>query len=157
MHTMSKTSSYPRLGLNARGVALIEFAIILPLLLLIFTGLIEYGRMMWHYDALAKATRDAARHLSMIKRESLNDEATSNNSILRRIIIVAAANSGLNTAGLQINPSCAPSCTGTEVSTVKVEVISPFTIGGWVPVFGAAIGPEVKLSPHTTMPHMGKT
>jgi Flp pilus assembly protein TadG len=146
-----------RTASGQKGAAAIEFVIVLPLLLLIFTGMIEYGRMMWHYDALAKATRDAARYLSTVKRTDLNTEDTTATSTTHKIVIDAAAAAGLSTTGLQINPSCDPTCTGEgTVNTVSVDIDYPFTIGGWVPVFGAAIGPDVTLSPHTTMPYMWK-
>jgi Flp pilus assembly protein TadG len=47
-----------------RGVAAVEFAILLiPLLVLAF-GTSEFGRAIYQYNTLAKATRDAARFLS---------------------------------------------------------------------------------------------
>ncbi len=47
-----------------RGVALIEFALTLGVLLTIVFGITEFGRAIFEYDTLAKAARDAARHLS---------------------------------------------------------------------------------------------
>ncbi|HEU4846404.1 MAG TPA: TadE/TadG family type IV pilus assembly protein [Burkholderiaceae bacterium] len=47
-----------------RGVASVELAfLIIPLLLLTF-GTTEYGRAVYQYNTLAKASRDAARYLS---------------------------------------------------------------------------------------------
>jgi len=46
------------------GVAIIEFALILPLLLVLSMMAIEFGRAMYQYNALAKSVRDAARYLS---------------------------------------------------------------------------------------------
>jgi Flp pilus assembly protein TadG len=47
-----------------RGVAAVEFGIVLiPLVLLAF-GITELGRAFFQYNTLAKATRDAARFLS---------------------------------------------------------------------------------------------
>ena len=43
---------------------MIEFAIILPALLLMFAGTTELGRMLYTYNSLAKATRAGARYLS---------------------------------------------------------------------------------------------
>lgn len=47
-----------------RGVAAVELGfLVIPLALLTF-GIAEYGRAMVQYNTLAKAVRDAARHLS---------------------------------------------------------------------------------------------
>ncbi len=47
-----------------KGVAAVEFAIVLiPLLIMVF-GITEFGRAMYQYDALAKGVRNAARYLS---------------------------------------------------------------------------------------------
>lgn len=47
------------------GVALLEFALILPFLLLLSITAIELGRAIWQYNALTKSVRDAARYLSL--------------------------------------------------------------------------------------------
>lgn len=48
-----------------RGVALVELAISLPVLIAIAFGITEFGRAIYQYNTLAKTTRDAARYLSM--------------------------------------------------------------------------------------------
>lgn len=47
-----------------RGVAAVEFAILLIPLLLMLCGVAEFGRAIYQYDALTKATRGATRYLS---------------------------------------------------------------------------------------------
>jgi len=51
-------------NLRQRGVAAIEFAIVLPLLLSLAFGATELGRAIYTYNTLDKTVRDAARHLS---------------------------------------------------------------------------------------------
>ena len=46
------------------GVALVELALIIPLLLLLTFITTEFGRAMFEYNAVTKATRDAVRYLS---------------------------------------------------------------------------------------------
>jgi Flp pilus assembly pilin Flp len=48
------------------GVAAVEFALLITLLLIIVAGIVEFGRAFWYYDALTKATRDGARFLSNV-------------------------------------------------------------------------------------------
>jgi Flp pilus assembly protein TadG len=47
-----------------RGVAAVEFALVLPVLLALAFGATELGRAIYTYNALDKTVRDAARHLS---------------------------------------------------------------------------------------------
>jgi Flp pilus assembly protein TadG len=48
-----------------RGVAIVEFALILPFLLLLTFLTTEFGRAIWQYNTLTKSVRDAARYLSV--------------------------------------------------------------------------------------------
>lgn len=47
------------------GVALVEFALILPFLLLLSLTAAEFGRAIWQYNTLTKSVRDSARYLSL--------------------------------------------------------------------------------------------
>lgn len=51
--------------LRQRGVAVVEFAMALPLLLIMSILVVELGRALYQYNAIAKSVRDAARYLSM--------------------------------------------------------------------------------------------
>jgi Flp pilus assembly protein TadG len=53
-----------KLGQAQRGVAMVEFAIALPLLLLLLLAIAEFGRMLYHYNNLLQANRDAVRYLA---------------------------------------------------------------------------------------------
>lgn len=46
------------------GTAAVEMALLLPLLIFIVFGITEFGRAIYEYNTIAKATRDAARYLS---------------------------------------------------------------------------------------------
>jgi hypothetical protein len=47
-----------------KGVALVEFALILPLLLILSFITTEFGRALYQYNTIAKSLRDASRYLS---------------------------------------------------------------------------------------------
>jgi len=51
-------------GQAQRGVAMVEFAIALPLLLLLLLAIAEFGRMLYQYNNLLQANRDAVRFLA---------------------------------------------------------------------------------------------
>ena len=58
-----------------RGVALVELALIIPLLLLLSVITTEFGRAMYEYNAVTKSTRDAVRYLSFQTPGTHIDEA----------------------------------------------------------------------------------
>lgn len=49
---------------NHDGAVLVELALLLGPLLILTFGITEFGRAMYQYNAIAKAVRDSARHLS---------------------------------------------------------------------------------------------
>ena len=62
-----------------RGVALVELALTLSLLLAITFGVTEFGRAIYTYNTLAKATRDATRYLSTQAPGNATSYATATN------------------------------------------------------------------------------
>ena len=64
--TMSLRPLLRQLARSDRGVALVEFALVLPLMLLVFAVIIEGGRMMWSYQTAIAGVRDAARYVGRV-------------------------------------------------------------------------------------------
>ena len=61
---MNQIMQHPARLWRARGgIAAVEFAIILPLLVLLLFGTIEIGRILFDYQAASKSVRDATRYL----------------------------------------------------------------------------------------------
>lgn len=44
-----------------RGQSLVEFALVLPVLLLLFMGILDFGRAVYAYNTLSNAAREGAR------------------------------------------------------------------------------------------------
>lgn len=49
---------------HERGLAIVEFAIVVPLCLMLIIATAEFGRAFLQYNTLTKAVRDGARHLA---------------------------------------------------------------------------------------------
>ncbi|MYN19938.1 hypothetical protein GTP81_24650 [Rugamonas sp. FT107W] len=74
MKPMNRTPS----GLRAsrqRGIAAIELALILPVLLILLVFPLFFGRLFWHYSVMDRAAQDAARYLSSIPLSEIRNPA----------------------------------------------------------------------------------
>lgn len=157
------------------GAAVIEFALLLFLLLIIVAGIIEFGRTFWYYDALTKATRDGARFMSSVsvnqigtvanelKLPPLNagkcSTASAYNYTAKNIVYCAAV--AANVPGFDIG-DVRVLCDGvtcvddTAPQYIEVSIDAyPVRIGSWIPFVGLVSAPwDVMLSPSTTMRYM---
>ena len=151
-----------RLPSLARGAAIVEFAIVLSLMLLITAGIFEFGRAFQYYDALAKATRDGARYMSTVPKATISSVAVSD----AKNLVVAAANAAnvaptLTTTEVDVTcldaaGSTVPCADGTAPDSVQVTISGySINIGGVMPfVSGTTSYTGVTLAPHTTMRYM---
>jgi Flp pilus assembly protein TadG len=105
---MLRLSSYLK---NNRGQALVEFALVLPVLLLLVVGAMEFGLIINEYLVVTEAAREGAR------------SAALGNSNATVIAAVNTAASQINTAKLTI--TIAPSTTRVTGSGVTVTVQKP--------------------------------
>lgn len=149
---------------SERGVAAIEFALLIVLLLMIVGAIIEFGRVFWYYDALTKATRDGARLISMADKSGI----ASASADVQSLVVAAANSAGVSPALANGNVSveCLNASYGNQgcvngVAPVNVRVsITGYnvTIGGLFPIFlpagGVASLALITLAPHTTMRYM---
>lgn len=60
------------------GAQLVEFALLLPMMFLIFAVIIEGGRLMWSYQTVIAGVRDASRYLA---RAAAADICSSGGSV----------------------------------------------------------------------------
>ena len=140
------------------GAAMVEFAICLPLLLLVMAIIVEGTRITWTYQAAASGVRDATR---MIARLAPDDICTGTANIgdfkteATDIVQLRAGTAGeqiLPTGVLVLDVTPSLNCVDVDYSTVDVAVVEiratiqiAFPFGG---VF-ALVGGEL-LDPITT-------
>jgi hypothetical protein len=58
-----------------RGIAAIEAALIVPILVVLLTVPIYYARCFWHYTVAQKAAQDAARYMSQVSAAEMKSPA----------------------------------------------------------------------------------
>lgn len=123
------------------GASTIELAIIFPILVLLFVGTAELGRLFYYYTTLAKATNVGARYLST-SRNAVNGTATQKTNARNeaRNLVVCGIKSisatacdgqtpvvpGLTVANVLIcdnfSTACSPALAGGPVKYFKVEI-----------------------------------
>ncbi len=104
---------------NRRGAALVEFAVVLPIVLLIFAGMIEISRVLLLQHSADTASYEGARN-AMVPGASA-DEATQ----AARTLLQAA---GLKSATITVTPQVVTEA--TPLITVRVEV--PIAPNAWI-------------------------
>ncbi|MFP5391949.1 MAG: TadE/TadG family type IV pilus assembly protein [Gammaproteobacteria bacterium] len=107
------------------GVAAVELAIVLPLLMVILMEVVFFGRLLMAYTVVQKSAQAAARYMSMVRVEEMKS----------RDLSTAASNAGINIAhtmlaDLHLN--------GAELIDVQCDTV---TCGG-----GSQLPQEVRVT-----------
>lgn len=167
---MAITQAFAKIGRSrhVRGAIAVEFALVLIPLLLILSGIVEFGRAMWHGNVLTKATRDGARVISAWDPTDL-----ANGLQESRDRVVATANASRLSPALALadvavecdySPGPTPAFSFTTCSdsvppvSVRLRIVAyRFPLGQWMPFIGndglINLG-TVNFTPATTMPYM---
>ncbi len=153
---------FARRGAGAqRGIAAVELALVLPIMLLLLTVPLYFGRVFWHYTAAQKAAQDAALYLSMVPVAEL-----ANTTRVRYAVQVAQDIAEAETAELNPGPdrpfvsvtcddwACdgfsAPATIGVSVHLKMVDTFFPAITA----LFGADGG--IVLRAAVKVPYVGK-
>lgn len=135
-----------RMTRKSRGIALVEFTLLLPTLLVMTFIVTEFGRAIYQYNTLTKSVRDAARYLSIQTPGTQIAEA-------RNLVVYGntagtgtSLASGLTTANVP-DPVWETAGTAPVISTVTVEITNyDFRSMFTTTVFGLPFG-TVRFSP----------
>ncbi len=123
------------------GASTIELAVIFPMLVLLFVGTAELGRLFYTYTTLSKATAVGARYLST-SRNAVNGtttEKTNAKNEAKNLVVCGIKSTsstacngqtpvvpGLTTANVLIcdnfSTPCSPALAGGSVKYFKVEI-----------------------------------
>ena len=69
---------------DCRGVAAVEFGILLPFMMVLLAGVSDLGRSIWQSHALTKGVRDAARYLSRVDAPFTDTQLTAARNLALR-------------------------------------------------------------------------
>jgi TadE-like protein len=121
---------------SQRGQALVETALVLPVLLIILMGIFDFGRAIFAYNAVSNSAREAVR-LAIVKQNATEVEDEAKRSAI-----------GLDPNEIDVTFSI-PDC-GTILlgCTARVKVDHQWT--AITPIIGNLVGP-IQLSSTTEM------
>ena len=131
------------------GVALVEFAVTLPMMLLVFAVIIEGSRMMLSYESAINGVRDATRYLARTAPKDLcvtNAPVTSYATYLRTLVIQGVSSNSVFPSNVTIG-AVTPSyrcVTGTyrggnvPVAQVTAVITVTFPFSGIFTLVGGA-------------------
>lgn len=97
-----------RANLRTRGQTLVEFALALPIIILLFMALFDFGRAIFAYNTVANAARDGAR-------TAIVDQSSTCGGVS-----CAAQAAADQAVGLDLDP--------TDTNEIRVRYLDPFDL-----------------------------
>jgi Flp pilus assembly protein TadG len=132
---------------DARGIATVELAIALPVVLLLLTATVEVGRLLSQYDTLTKSVRDAARYLAANALQGTTGVVNITPQVQSATTNLAVTGNANGTGGSLLPGLVSANVTVTNLGAGYVSVSAAYTyqpiLGATLPTFG--YGPATAL------------
>jgi len=117
-----------------QGLAMVEFTLVLPVLLLLFLGFGEFGRMLYQYNLLLQASRDADRFVANQAWNSTLGAVALSDTLQSQTKNVAVYGVPANTGTAVVSGLTTGNVVVAAVGTDHVRVTITYT---FCPVIGA--------------------
>ncbi len=119
-----------------RGVAILEFAVALPLLLFLMLATAELGRLLSQYDTLTKAVRDGARYAAANADLGTTGVVSITPAVQTAIQNLVLTGNTAGSGGTLLPSFSASNVTVTGVANGYVQVAASYT---YVPMVSTAL------------------
>lgn len=153
---------------DPRGQALVEFALVAPVMLLLLLVAVDFGRLFFSYVAVNNAAREATFHAAAHASDSSFDQAAYEAAVTQAALRELAGQGQGGEGALTVSvPSCIDAASGTPVACalaadfaagignqVSVSVSRPFTF--ITPLIGDLFGGQVMLAASATAPVLNR-
>lgn len=113
---------------------MVEFALILPVLLLLLMGIFDFGRFILAYNTVSDAARDGARVAIVNQRSSDICQIAAERAVAIALPTTCAAN--VTAVGVYVTSSC-----GTVAINCRQTVQVRYQLQPITPILGSIIGP----------------
>ena len=112
---------------DERGASAVEFALVLPILIVLVLGIIEFGHAFQVQGTLSAAAREGARAMALRNSQDEAKDAVR--------AAAAALDPAITDDQISMRPAMCPAGTSTTNVTLTIEYPKPFLTG----FFGASI------------------
>ena len=131
-----------------QGAILVEFALVLPMLLLVFAMIVEGSRIMWSYQTAISGVRDATRYLARVLPADIcitGGSVTGQGTVVTQIVASSLSGGAIMPGGVTVR-SVTPTLSCHEgsyrggnvaVAAVTAEVEMTFPMAAILQAFGA--------------------
>ena len=123
-----------------RGQTLVEFALVLPLLVLVLVGIFDFGRAIFAYNTVSNAAREGAR-LAIVDQTTSDIQQIAAGAATALDVAEADVSVDFRTSDTAAAGSC-NSRVGTPTIVGCIAVVTvPYTYDAATPVIGHLVGP----------------
>jgi Flp pilus assembly protein TadG len=140
---------------DQKGGALIEFAIVLPLLMLLVGGIVDFGILFYNKQVLTNASREGARAGIVYQSDGAGNKIILTESDIQGIVERYCEDKKLWTfSGSSLPTTTAPgvdSLTYPSDLTVTVSFNYTFLLSSVLNLLGGSFGPTLDISAVTVM------
>ncbi|MCU6497850.1 pilus assembly protein [Rugamonas sp. A1-17] len=139
-----------------RGIAAIELALILPVLLILLTFPLYLGRLFWHYSVIERAAQDAVRYLATVPLSEIRSSS-------RGPALTAVARSIVDAELAELAPG--PDVIGVTIGCDAVQCLgfsAPTTVNVAIQLkltdifFSNVTSMTIPLTVNVTSPYLGR-
>jgi Flp pilus assembly protein TadG len=151
---LDKIKSFKR---DDRGLQLVELAITLPIMVLLFAAAAEFGRYFQEYTTLAKGSRVAARYLATACINGADDSAAKNLVVYGNVAGTGSPIvNGLATTNVTIVRAVGGAATSgfPETVTVKIENFNHTPLFNLGQLMGNSLSMNIAVKPSVTMRYL---
>jgi Flp pilus assembly protein TadG len=143
-----KKEGFAMKWVNEKGAAVVEFAVILPLLLLLIFGMIEFGFLIYNKAMITNASREAARNGILFRNDRTGLKTEISNTVDAYLLDFLVTFGGTGVHTIDTVPDDAGSITTGDYLTVTVAYPYEFLV---IPAFISNLAGGVSLVGTTTM------
>jgi Flp pilus assembly protein TadG len=136
---------------RSHGQSLVEFALLLPVLIVTLLGMLDFGRAIYAYNAVSEAARNGARVAIVNQTPGDICLVAASRAVALGLPTTCAPNGNPGTQGVWVTTSGLPACTPVPDIDCLQSVRVTYEFRAITPVIGAIVGP-INISSTSTVP-----